>query len=208
MNQLTKIALIVIAAGSISITAQAASVTIDLEEFSVGDGAGPSAINEPPRGTVLTSKGYDFYGQAEPPLSPEVITGTNTGNTNAYGGFVAGLGQDGFNYAVIVNMEKSDGGAFAIHDLDLFIDTDPDGWTQITGTLAGGGSADLGVAVGTGDWLNLESVRFFAQGNGFGFGYGEIELDNVVVSAVPIPAAVWLFGSALAGLGWLRKRPA
>jgi hypothetical protein len=25
-------------------------------------------------------------------------------------------------------------------------------------------------------------------------------------SAVPIPAAVWLFGSALAGLGWMRRR--
>jgi len=27
-------------------------------------------------------------------------------------------------------------------------------------------------------------------------------------SVVPIPAAVWLFGSALAGLGWLRRRAA
>jgi hypothetical protein len=27
-------------------------------------------------------------------------------------------------------------------------------------------------------------------------------------SAVPIPAAVWLFGSALAGLGWLRRKQA
>jgi hypothetical protein len=26
------------------------------------------------------------------------------------------------------------------------------------------------------------------------------------VSAVPVPAAVWLFGSALAGLGWMRRR--
>jgi len=26
------------------------------------------------------------------------------------------------------------------------------------------------------------------------------------VSAVPVPAAVWLFGSALAGLGWLRRK--
>jgi hypothetical protein len=25
-------------------------------------------------------------------------------------------------------------------------------------------------------------------------------------TAVPIPAAVWLFGSALAGLGWMRRR--
>jgi hypothetical protein len=27
-------------------------------------------------------------------------------------------------------------------------------------------------------------------------------------SVVPLPAAVWLFGSALAGLGWLRQKPA
>ena len=27
------------------------------------------------------------------------------------------------------------------------------------------------------------------------------------VAAVPVPAAVWLFGSALAGLGWLRRKP-
>lgn len=30
--------------------------------------------------------------------------------------------------------------------------------------------------------------------------------DSVAVSAVPVPAAVWLFGSALAGLGWLRRK--
>ena len=26
------------------------------------------------------------------------------------------------------------------------------------------------------------------------------------ISAVPVPAAVWLFGSALAGLGWMRRK--
>jgi hypothetical protein len=31
-------------------------------------------------------------------------------------------------------------------------------------------------------------------------------MDNVTYSGVPIPAAVWLFGSALAGLGWMRRR--
>ena len=30
-------------------------------------------------------------------------------------------------------------------------------------------------------------------------------LDNIVIDVVPIPAAVWLFGSALLGLGWLRR---
>ena len=29
---------------------------------------------------------------------------------------------------------------------------------------------------------------------------------TVSASAVPVPAAVWLFGSALAGLGWMRRK--
>jgi hypothetical protein len=32
-------------------------------------------------------------------------------------------------------------------------------------------------------------------------------VSGTVVSAVPVPAAVWLFGSALAGLGWMRRKP-
>ena len=31
-------------------------------------------------------------------------------------------------------------------------------------------------------------------------------VDNITVNVVPIPAAAWLFGSALAGLGWLRRK--
>jgi hypothetical protein len=33
-------------------------------------------------------------------------------------------------------------------------------------------------------------------------------LAGATLSAVPIPAAVWLFGSALAGLGWMRRKRA
>jgi hypothetical protein len=29
---------------------------------------------------------------------------------------------------------------------------------------------------------------------------------GIAYNIVPIPAAVWLFGSALAGLGWIRRR--
>jgi hypothetical protein len=36
--------------------------------------------------------------------------------------------------------------------------------------------------------------------------YADLFLDNLTVNVVPIPAAVWLFGSALAGLGWFRRR--
>jgi hypothetical protein len=31
-------------------------------------------------------------------------------------------------------------------------------------------------------------------------------LTSGTISAIPIPGAVWLFGSALAGLGWLQRR--
>jgi hypothetical protein len=31
--------------------------------------------------------------------------------------------------------------------------------------------------------------------------------DSITLNIVPIPAAVWLFGSALAGLGWMRRKP-
>ena len=33
-------------------------------------------------------------------------------------------------------------------------------------------------------------------------------LAGATVTAVPVPAAVWLFGSALAGLGWMRRKQA
>jgi len=50
-------------------------------------------------------------------------------------------------------------------------------------------------------WDNIEELGFWDS-------HGEpISIDNIAVSSVvPIPAAVWLFGSALAGLGWLRRK--
>jgi hypothetical protein len=50
------------------------------------------------------------------------------------------------------------------------------------------------------EWSNLSSVTFSTEEE------NNIALDNIIVSAVPIPAAIWLFGSALAGLGWMRRR--
>ena len=112
---------------------------------------------------------------------------------------------------VTISMRKADGGAFAISSMDLLLQALgghlSSGSTSITGALVGGGAADLSVPVGTGDWLNLELVTFIANGDGFGFGgLTAVEIDNINVAAVPIPAAVWLFGSALTGLGWLRRK--
>ena len=196
---------VVAVAAFLSSGAQAASVTIDFEEFAIGDGGG-SIFSAP----VLTSQGYALTGSGGPGgpfTSTEVFLGGFTGGTNAYGGSIGGLGADGYNYHVDVTLERADGGAFAVHNFDLFMDTDSNGWTEIRGQVAGGGLAFLSAAsVGTGSWLNLESVRFWAEGDGFGPGLAYVAIDNIEVSAVPLPAAAWLFGSALAGLAWLRRK--
>jgi hypothetical protein len=47
---------------------------------------------------------------------------------------------------------------------------------------------------------NLVSVEIpGGQGSGY-------SIDNIVVTVVPIPAAIWLLGSALGLLGWLRRK--
>lgn len=187
-------------AGFVSLTVHAASVTVDFEEFNVGDTGAPWLV-------PLESQGFDISGAyAGGFLAPaEIIIGTNTG-TKSFGGTIAGPGQDSYGVIVQIWFERSDGGAFSLHSLDLLMDADEDGSTAIVGTLSGGGYANLNTPVGTGDWLNLESLYFEAVGNPWGVGYATVELDNVVVSAVPIPAAIWLFGSALVGLGWVRRK--
>ena len=51
-------------------------------------------------------------------------------------------------------------------------------------------------------WSGLEWVTFsYNDASGFGS-----VIDNITVSAVPIPGAVWLFGSALVGLAGIRRK--
>jgi hypothetical protein len=197
MNRIIAVTLLA-AASFLSPAIQAAPVTIDFEEFNVGDAGG---LFLPP----LQSQGYDISGSVVT-VPAEILIGTNTG-TKSFGGTVSGAtGGPGLGFTIAALFERTDGGAFAIHSLDLLLETDPLGFTSITGSLSGGGAANLGVPVGSGDWLNLESLSFFAESNPNGFGGATIEIDNVVVSAVPIPAAVWLFGSGLGLLGWFRRR--
>jgi len=67
---------------------------------------------------------------------------------------------------------------------------------QTTGSLNG--------FVGFQDALGLTSVTFFNLGYGGGsYNYG---FDNVTTGIVPIPAAVWLFGSGLLGLIGIARR--
>jgi hypothetical protein len=52
-------------------------------------------------------------------------------------------------------------------------------------------------------WADLDYVEFSSDN-----GLSPTAIDNIAITttAVPVPAAVWLFGSALAGLGWMRRK--
>jgi len=175
----------VLAAGFLSIAAQASTVTIDFEEVTPVSGMAPVGVD---------SKGYSFYASTSFGNPPDI--GVNSAGIYA-------LAENNFGFCetcgAYITMERTDGGSFAILALESYSFVSG----VFSGTVTGGGAASLGVPVGTGDWLNLESMMF-SEFTTFSDNY--VQLDDIVVNAVPIPAAFWLFGSALAGLGWFRRR--
>jgi hypothetical protein len=185
-----------------SVAVNAATVTIDFEELPEQYLGGS--------GTVL-SKGYEISGYTTGLFGPGdmgIVTGQN--GTLVFSGIAEiSYSQDSFGPGVNYTISREDDTAFAIYSLDLLA-TGPTTVGSITGTKAGGGYV-FGTSdslFGTGDWLNVTSVSLFIQGDGFTYCcQASGELDNIVVgAAVPVPAAVWLFGSALAGLGWMRRK--
>ncbi len=86
-------------------------------------------------------------------------------------------------------------------------------------TCAGGGavpesilfgltSGNEGVGGAARDAANFDgtTLTLFSEGYSIGAGSDYETAFALTVTAVPIPSAVWLFGSALLGLGWLRRK--
>jgi hypothetical protein len=202
MSRLIAITLVAVA-GFLSTGAQASPVTINFEAGTV------DYFNYGAFDSTVGSQGFEVTGSSfavgDSPDPAEIYTGNN--GTSVYGASACCVQQDGYSPAANFNLKRADGGAFALYSVDFYGEYPDPGYTSIIGVMVGGGSVHLSsTAMGTGGWLNLERVQFYSGGNGDSSGYALGELDNIVVSAVPVPAAVWLFGSALAGLGWFRRK--
>jgi hypothetical protein len=187
MKRLMLIGLILFAANS-----QAAPVTIDFEEVSGGS-------------ANFTSQGFDFRG-FNPDGGSFGVGADGTGNQIlqlSVGGFCST-----YCSTASVIMTSLDGGPFSLLSADLSLVTCGIGMQceiGVYGRMLDGSSA--AGAIGSSDWLNLTEVWFSTSGSDPSgtFQQSVLNVDNIVVQAVPIPAAVWLFGTALAGLGFCRR---
>lgn len=96
-----------------------------------------------------------------------------------------------------VTLELGNANHFDYVSSDIFYQYDSQGWVQVTST------AEAMVA------LNLDGsssmISFKAVGNASA---DHFYIRNATVNAVPIPAAAWLFGSALFGLAGAARRRA
>jgi len=182
-------------------SAQAAAVTIDFEEFSAST-PGP-----------VVSQGYSFSGAPNSNVNTINIAGTTTAFLDVNGP---------------ITLEHAEGELFQLFSLDLGLAVYTDdtffptsaGTTDIvvTGFLASGGTLQQsdslesfqGITKGFSGWNDLTRVEIeFTDYDNLECCSGLIHvhsLDNVVVSTIPIPAAVWLFVSGLGLLGWFRRR--
>jgi len=127
----------------------------------------------------------------------------------------SGLGNGGsYGMGVLADVEltltNESASLFSLVSIDA-ISFSPSQPLTVTGYYAVGGEITTTLSITGGSvftdmltynfsnaWQGLSAVTFLTNDN--------MNMDNLVVAAVPIPAAVWLFGSALAGLGWLRRK--
>lgn len=157
----------------------AATVTLDFEEF------------EFDFVSSFESQGYRLTSFGQP-----LVTGVEVAGS----GLWIGTGDGPYSIRSVADE------TFSLVSWDLLHTASGPLDVAVTGNLSGGGTiATTFTATETpatyffsADWQALVSVEFSSG--------GLVALDNVSISVVPIPAAVWLFGSGLAGLGWMRRR--
>jgi len=152
-----------------------------------------------------------------PVISKDYLLSTSASGWGSFGGSDSERSQF-YCSGCSATMEQIEGNSFNLNSLDLssygFFPEDRS--ITLTGFYTDGGSISTVLTATTDpdnwtaynfgdDWQNLQSLEFGALIGEPSYGQS-IGFDNVVVSSVPVPAAVWLFGSALAGLGWMKRK--
>jgi len=176
-------------------TVQAAIVTIDFEEFA------PVSVLEPtPVGSfevepwfLVSTTGNLFWFDDS----------CCTGNEDSYVQIL---------FSADVTVTHAQGNQFDLLSFDMaFNGINADESLLLTGQKSDGSTVEswiTGIETGS---FTFETILLSSQFENlvsitFSDSSAAVQLDNITVNAVPIPAAVWLFGSGLVGLGFLRRK--
>jgi len=187
----------------LSLAANAASVAVDFEGV-VGDNEAANITTFPDSIYVEDGIGFSFT-RVEAAVSGRYIPANLTDYGSAFlqwcpSTFCAG------QQLTIANTVG--GGSFDLQSMDAIAFSGSDGPIEFTGFYVGGGSVTRTINVTGANWSSFLfdaswSDLDYVTVDGLGLAPG---IDNVQLNAVPIPAAVWLFGSGLGLLGWFRRR--
>ena len=108
----------------------------------------------------------------------------------------------------VLNMESASSNTFDVSSFDGWVLSE-NAFFEVTGFLEGGGTVSATLASVSGITqtynLNWTGLTLLSIGNTNGT---PTVVDSITASQVPVPAALWLFGSALAGLGWMKRKQA
>lgn len=185
---------------------------------SIGSGSAVTTVDRTATFDAITTTGLDLSAYTEDSLNISVADTSLIGFDPFQDGTTTAFYYGDEGNTSFVSISTTDGSQIAALELKV-----GDGWANATTnviwkTLVGGIATDSG-ALSTLDssvigWLDLggfDELRIAASGDtlnpitNFGDFQG-VALDDVKVQLVPIPAAVWLFGSTLAALGWAGRR--
>jgi hypothetical protein len=160
-----------------------------------------------PANTGVTSGGFYFINGPDEVCCSDLHLLNQAGNSLGDSTELAAHGD-------LLAMQASGGGSFSLYSFDFGSIFD-EGFSalNVVGNYLGGGSVTQAFSLDgdldtydtillSGAFTNLESVNWLATGGNQGTFY----IDNIVVNAVPVPAAVWLFTSGLGLLAWIRRR--
>ncbi len=195
---------------------QAASVNINFDGATV---AGPN-VTEVPQGFEFTAASGLISGTNQTTPFCPVTPGPQAVGNNIYCAIGLIVGRS------IVNFERIDGSMFDLLALDAFLvptdcgfgdpcrsdDAIVSAWNSSNQLVATKTIrySELGTVTSTinfdASWTGISRVTYAAQQELGSEAGSYVYLDNISVNVVPIPPAVWLLGSALAGLGWLRRK--
>jgi hypothetical protein len=190
MKGLFKTLFIVVGVAFSGVSLAVTTTVIDFEEFADG-----TSVTDP-----IISKGFIL----DPSVSgvPPVIA-TSPDNHMIFCGWCTD-GVEG------ISIYSQAGVSFELDSLDA--ESNGELFTgQVIGYLEGGAiiSQDFST-IGTINfdqtWVDLTSIDILFNLTSGPATFVVPSVDNITLQAVPVPAAVWLFGSALVGLGWFRRK--